>query len=117
MDVAGPSGKTLFNPSVSVEAGSQAFFARAPLGRQPQDSSWAAPFCHTATILSLLARAVAAGVSTETSRATPLIAWSSARQGVQERAVRVARVYKDQASSVPANVTSAFCRRAFAPRF
>ena len=117
MDVAGPSGKTLFNPSVSVEAGSQAFFARAPLGRQPQDSSWAAPFCHTATILRLLARAVAAGVSTETSRATPLIAWSSARPGGQERAVRVARVYKDQASSVPANVTSTFCRQAFAPRF
>lgn len=57
MDVAGPSGKTPFNPSVSVEAGSQAFFARAPLGRQPQDSSWAAPFCHTATIYSVCLRA------------------------------------------------------------
>ena len=87
MDAAGPSGKTLFNPPVSAEVGSQAFFARAPLGRQPQDSSWAAPFCHTATVLSLLARDVAAGVSTETSRATPLITWSSARPGGQERAV------------------------------
>ena len=88
MDAAGPSGKkTPFNPSVSVEAGSQAFFARAPLGRQPQYSSWAAPFCHTATILSLLACAVAAGVSTEMSRATPLITCGSARPGGQERAV------------------------------
>ena len=98
MDAAGPSGKTLFNPSVSAEVGSQAFFARAPLGRQPQDSSWAAPFCHTATVLSLLARDVAAGVSTETSRAL-----SGTENGSD--------------IPVPANVTRTFCRQAFAPLF